>query len=561
MTPFFRRDDDNAADSLSLPLMSLLTPHPEPEANRPQSSDWETDLGLSDLLDALALERRYRRPSRQMLLGMPTDPDVIRWRQGVLADFLANPALVDALEGMLPHMAALSEESAMLGKQKRSLLLETSDRLGELDLYAELLDALHEALAAVTLTSPALTQLRDELGRVIALPDYQRLRDELPRLREPLRSIGSLTIGINLDDDLKPTSAVLMSINAREMGEPPSLLDQLLGLNEKENAARGIAPAHQFPRDRMERKYHDLFKDIDKLMQQTAKPIAQALRVYVKTNSGPLYTLEQEIAFFIAAVRLVQRSPVDFCRPEVLPMDERVLEADGLHNIALLLRQDTPPVPSDVRFDDTGRVAVLTGPNSGGKTTFLRNVGLAQVMAQAGLFIPATRARFSPADRVQTHFPRLETREQGRLAEEAARLRELFQHSTSHSLILLNETFSSTAFGEALYLAQDVLAAMCVIGARAVFATHLVELVDHFAEIEERVSTESGLFSLVAGIELREDGSAVPTYQITRREPLGRSYAQEIARRHGISLEQILHNRGADPKPENPSASHESTVS
>jgi DNA mismatch repair ATPase MutS len=356
-----------------------------------------------------------------------------------------------------------------------------------------------------------------------------------------------------------------MAINAREMGEPPSLLDQLLGLsNDDKVAARGIAPAHPLPTDRMERKYHELFKDVDKLMQQTAKPIAQALRVYVKTNTGPLFALEQEIAFFIAAARLVQRSPVTFCRPEVLPSEARTFAADGLHNIALLLRRDHPPVPSDVRFDDEGRVAVLTGPNSGGKTTFLRNVGLAQVMAQAGLFIPATSARFSPVDRVLTHFPRLETREQGRLAEEAARLRTMLQHSSSNSLVLLNETFSSTAFGEALYLAQDILAAMCLIGVRSVFATHLVELVEHFDEIEGRVDGSSSLFSLVAGIELLADGTAIPTYQITRRQPLGRSYAQEIARRHGISLEQILERRqsGAKSKPEGEaSPPHESTVS
>ncbi len=140
----------------------------------------------------------------------------------------------------------------------------------------------------------------------------------------------------------------------------------------------------------------------------------------------------------------------------------------------------------------------------------------------------------------------------------------MLQHSTQHSLVLLNETFSSTAFGEALYLAQDVLAAMCLIGSRAVFATHLVELVDHFDEIEGRVHGTSNLFSLVAGIELKDDGTAIPTYQITRGEPLGRSYAQEIARRHGISLAQILERRGGGAPPQSEggaSLPHESTVS
>ncbi|MEL7234028.1 MAG: hypothetical protein AAGK74_06010, partial [Chloroflexota bacterium] len=71
-------------------------------------------------------------------------------------------------------------------------------------------------------------------------------------------------------------------------------------------------------------------------------------------------------------------------------------------------------------------------------------------------------------------------------------------------------------------------------------ATHLVELVGRFSEIESAVSANSTLCSLVAGIQITEDGSPTPTYRVTRGEPLGRSYAQEIARKYGISLNQIL---------------------
>jgi DNA mismatch repair ATPase MutS len=146
----------------------------------------------------------------------------------------------------------------------------------------------------------------------------------------------------------------------------------------------------------------------------------------------------------------------------------------------------------------------------------------------------------SPVDGIFTHFPALETRQQGRLAEEAARLRTIFAHVTGRSLVLLNETFSSTSSGEALYLAQDMLCGLRSAGARAIFATHLVELVAQVGEIEAAVAGESRLYSLVAGVERRADGEFAPTHRITRGAPLGRSYAQEIARQHGISLDQIL---------------------
>ncbi len=122
------------------------------------------------------------------------------------------------------------------------------------------------------------------------------------------------------------------------------------------------------------------------------------------------------------------------------------------------------------------------------------------------------------------------------------RLREVFQRATPQSLVLLNESLSSTAFSEALYLAQDILAALRSIGLRAIYATHLVELAEHISEIEASISGDSTLFSLVAGIRVTDD-HAVPTFEIARGQPLGRSYAHEIARRYGISLEQILQAR------------------
>jgi len=146
----------------------------------------------------------------------------------------------------------------------------------------------------------------------------------------------------------------------------------------------------------------------------------------------------------------------------------------------------------------------------------------------------------SPVSAILTHFPQLETRHQGRLAEEAERLRGIFKQVTTDSLVLLNETFSSTSAGEATYLAQDMLSGLRVIGARAIFATHLIELADQIEDIHASIQGDSRLFSLVAGIEINADGEAVRTFQIKRGMPVGRSYAKEIAQRHGISLEQIL---------------------
>lgn len=535
--------------NLDIQLPSLMWPGEHP-AIVPIQSSWEHDLGLSDLVNALSPSNRYTAYIRQTLAALVSDTQVIIWRQAVVADFVANPRLVEHASNLLPRLAGLGARNELLGKRQRNLLLETADHLAELEAYVQIVRELHTALHEAALTSQALLQVRDRLAELMSNPDFDRLSRELPELRAPLERIASLTIGINLDLELRPLSAVLLAINEQPLSGPHSWLERVIGSwnPNGDQPTPGLAPLHQSPELMEHRVLSPLFQDLDRLLTQTAQPVAKALARYARTGSGSLTHLEYELAFFASAARLIKRLEnhgITCCQPEIAPPNDRMIIIEGLLNIALTIRDSAKPVPSDIEFGPTGRIAILTGPNSGGKTTFLRSVGLAQVMFQAGLFLPARKARLSPVDALLTHFPALESRQEGRLAEEAARLREVFQRATSRSLVLLNETFSSTSSGEALYLAQDILSGLRVIGARAIYATHLIELAECISDIEAAIEGDCHLFSLVAGIQMSENGDMLPTYQIMRGQPLGRSYAREIARRHGISLEQILEKRSS----------------
>jgi DNA mismatch repair protein MutS len=530
---------------IDLPVTSLLWP--SGRAPRPaESAAWENDLGLAEIVNALSLNGRYTPFVRQVLSTLMTEVEIIQWRQRVLHDFVQNPVLVTQILPLLPELAALQQGNALLGKRQRNLLLETADHLSELESYVRIVEVLHGALRAAELTASALIQVRDDLERIMQEPNFQRLQVELPDLRAPLQDIRSLTIGLNLDLELKPESAVLLAINSSKFSEQRSWLDRVIGVRSDPNSEAGIAELHRVPEDPDMRPLSQLFQDLDRLLTQVARPVAKALTQYARGGSGSLLHLEYELAFFAGAARMITRIEargIRCCVPDILPLESRVIECDQLVNTALALRADAAPVPSTVRFNTEGRIAVLTGPNSGGKTTYLRGIGLVLVLAQAGLMIPAEAARISPIDQLLTHFPALESRQHGRLAEEALRLRELFQKTTAHSLVLLNETFSSTSSGEALYLAQDMLAALRAVGSRAIYATHLIELAERLDEIEGLAAGDCRLISLVAGVHVNAEGGGTPTYVITPGVPHARSYAQDIARKHGISLAQILEGR------------------
>jgi DNA mismatch repair ATPase MutS len=156
-------------------------------------------------------------------------------------------------------------------------------------------------------------------------------------------------------------------------------------------------------------------------------------------------------------------------------------------------------------------------------------------------------------DHIFTHFPLEEKAEldTGRFGEEAMRLGKIFEQVTRHSLVLLNETLSSTSFSESLYLAQDIVRILRRVGARAIYATHLHELANRVDELNDSVPGDSKIISVVSSpIEaaVQAPGAEVnPTYKLEIRSPLGQSYAREIAARYGISyqqLENVLSERG-----------------
>jgi DNA mismatch repair protein MutS len=305
-----------------------------------------------------------------------------------------------------------------------------------------------------------------------------------------------------------------------------------------------------------------LFRDLAQVLEKVARPIGQELRRYVHLNGRLLVDLRPGIIFYVHAVTFIARLQglgLDFCRPAIAPMDERVCQVEEAYNLYLALHfshsrpgQDLSQqvVTNHVMLGDSGRIVILTGPNRGGKTTYMQAVGQIQVLAQAGLFVPGRRARISPVDAIYTHYPAEERLElgTGRFGDEARRIRAIFERVTHHSLVLLNESLSTTSTSESVYLAQDLVRALSQIGLRAIFVTHLHELAAAVPELNRETAGDSRVISLVASLvdEDREQ-EAVPgqgdirySYRVVPSPPMGRSYADRVAAAYGISREQLM---------------------
>jgi DNA mismatch repair protein MutS len=534
---------------------------------------YTADLNLDPLVDMLSIEGRFRQSIQHLLARPVADPAVLNYRLDVIEDLLRSPDLVTTLEEALALITSL--ESYMVQPQwEQSELRKVAWRLSELENYVHCVEHLYIALTHCggALRSAALCALRDMVTEIVQEPDFHALKAELPAMLDQIRGIKSITIGVNLDSQLPPMEATLLSVNTtRFTGEVLSFFNRLLGINSEtpRHSNEGVGPLHKAKsRSTSMGEYnvrlpqtdnplmHPLFKDLADVMDQICQPIAGALRKFVRVNGRLLVALQDEIAFYLGAVRLMRHLTecgLPMCRPQIAPQNERVCHLTGAYNVNLALRMAPlyrardlrhDIITNDVHFGDEGRIFILTGPNRGGKTTYTQALGLCHILMQAGLFVPAVSASMSPVDGIFTHFAaeeRLDL-ETGRLGEEARRLSEIFAHATRHSLILFNESLASTSAGESLYLARDIVRVVRLLGARAVFATHLHELAADADEINAETEGDSKVVSLVSMvmIEKAEDGeSARRTYKIVPSAPMGRSYAREIALRYGISFDQL----------------------
>lgn len=521
---------------------SLIYPSSEAKAEH------ESGRALPDVdaftLEELGLSEVFSLKSGDLSSFLTTDPAVMEYRRATFADMLACPelsAMFSRLVPVLEDVKELRRLEADAGEEDDYL-----SSLTEIELYISCVEILHEGLAAAKdrLKSPAFTTLCDLVFELSESDYYKNLNKQLAELASRVREIKSVTVGVNLDQRLQPTYAGVLSVNA-EPFKSGDMLDKILRLNFKNDPYTCIAGLVPFSKGQTENEktalslaFHSAIGRVYRSSLHSWKKIVQD---YVLENTEFLLALSPEFEFLAKGREFLQKltdRALPLAVPTIRPMDEVAFSAKGLYNPVVALKTSDAIVPNDLSFDEHARVFVLTGPNRGGKSVITCAAGLAAVMMQLGMPVPADEATLSPVDGIYTHFPTGadDTIDKGRLGEECARLGEIFDAATKNSLVLLDESLSSTGSFEASYIASEVLLGLSKVGCRTIFSTHLHELAAEVPELNERAAKEGGspIDTLVAGMEAGER-----SFRIRRAKPDGKSYAGDIAKRYGLTYEDI----------------------
>ena len=538
------------------------------------------DIGMDSVLGRLTAEKNEQTYINGVMRLMVSDPENARYRSDVFDDILKNKAMREELVELLDRVNFLREYGSYRHDNDHEPgVWDLVHRLEEINDYIESIGAIHKCLSNADIHSEGLLGLKKYVTDLYEDNGFEGLKKDIKALRADTNNLKSVTVGINLNERFEASGIGIISINSKPFTKAnvvKHFIDKVSskdiiqdntewkeGYKFDEFSARGpISNGADFippvfsplammsvmkvseADDSTKTITNYMDKITERMLSQTVKHLRNVLNKYTMLTVTDITDLMPEFIYYIRWAEYIEKMSAlggSFCKPEAIDKGSGVLsmEAEGIYNIKLLTEHaganNAEIIKNNLDFSDEHSLYILTGANMGGKTTITQTVGQLFFMAQGGIYVPATRFKYVPIDAIYTHFPADEdkTMDLGRLGEECKRFKELYESATDESLLLLNETFSTTSFEEGYFIAKDCCKAILCKGARTVYNTHMHKLAIEIAEINEDKYKAKAASLIVKA----QEGKRL--YEVEVAPPKGLSYAKDIAEKYGVTFDML----------------------
>ncbi|MEO8800943.1 MAG: DNA mismatch repair protein [Polyangiaceae bacterium] len=454
----------------------------------------KADRGAEPLVSPTHLVRLLSQP--------PVDPETVAHRRAIVAELDTSKTLRSDAERVY---AALRRFRSLIEGAAGVMKWDVNRR--QIDILVAVKDAIDALAEGFGGARSGLSSLHDFGKRVQESEPYASLADLL-RYDEGLATLD-LKVSVGADGHIRALKVMAIA----------------------ENEAN---PFVSSPLRRWLGKVELFFRGFKLSNGEVMARLIDAVFEGVQDDCVAFVQLTGDLEFYLGALGfadLARAAGLAVVLPELVePTAPRTLE--GLFN-PLLLAHGVKPVPCTLAIDHQAVTVLVTGPNSGGKTRFLQSLGLAQILAQSGLFVPAAKAAISPAPGLVVSLleeTRADQRE-GRLGTELVRIRELFEELPPGAMVILDELCSGTNPSEGEEIFELVVRMLTKLAPQVFITTHFLELA---ARLERDESFEGLRFLQV---ELGPDQE--PTYQFVRGVART-SLARQAAERLGVTREQLL---------------------
>lgn len=504
---------------------SLLWPKGIDKSNFTElPKDTVEDLNLKIIIDSITKNRNIAPILMDYLIKLPTDIEIVRHRQASFRDLMENRTLRDVLNRVSPFLDSMLFYHGR-ARREDSSLFEMIFRINELSNYVKVVRDLEQVLRSdIDLISNGFIKLKSYIKSILQSEDFILLESLLPGMISSIKRTESISLGINLNSGLVPTGVTIEKINNYKFKSPGQ---KIFATKLFPNTRIGLVEFQEW--DEINQVLSPLLQKVSKTINKACDPIINRIKEFRSTNTSGLINLKRELDFLLKFVDLFLSLPKElpYSFPEVFTSKERIISIKNGGNLSIYLSQKKVPVPNDILLNKERSFGVITGPNSGGKTAYLQSIGLNQILAQSGLYIIGKKGKISIVDNIFTHYQIEEKPEdsQGRFGVEIKKLRDIFSKATDKSLLLFNETLSSTGAGEGADIGREILKYISFLGARGVYTTHIKSLTNN----------ENGNhFNLYAEIV-----NGVRTFKIVSRVDESYSHGKELAYSLGISYSQL----------------------
>lgn len=486
----------------------------EAPPERPAEPPCFADLGLDHVVAAVVsgragyhLEEYFWTPLRTV--------DAVTYRQEAMRD-LERPELGGAVRSFGEGLRAVRSALASAGSlrhvlQRRTALLDAALT------YVTTVRRFNGRLATAHPTSRALTALADHVTALAASPAFTQLADDAARTRAALDAV---TYRLLVAGD-----RVSVTLPAGDERDYAAELEEVFGRVGQSVLSHVKRPSERAELNHVEEAIVERVAALYPQQFGLLERFAAEHRLFLDPVLG---TADRDLQFYLAGLEFAARlraADLPVCWPDV-GVDANLDLVDSF-DPALAVRRHGPVVLNDARLTGGERVAVVTGPNQGGKTTFARMVGAIAWLAALGLPVPGRHARLPLPDQVLTHFGRSEELAdlRGALEDDLLRLRGILNVATPRSLVILNEVFTSTTAADAVQLSRAALERILDLGSTCVWVTFLAEL------------AEPPAVSLVSQVD--PEDPTVRTFRVVRQPAGGPTWAESLATAQGLDRDSL----------------------